>query len=1278
MTKHALNQTPSQTPLQESKNQNISLNRSIFPGKHNAVLAPHSNLIKLGQENAIPAESTPLTYSSQANTLVRKPGASISNDRAPPRNRIALTQKPLSSLNVPNIKSNHPPYHPTPHPLPKGKYLPYVTDANLLPTKAIKPGNPTNAEDNASVQAQAQTQVQSQTQLQSQSQSQTNNLVYGSQEWINGLVQSLPKYKFFFDGIDHGTTTKLTKILQIYNASVAMFFSSEVTHVVTTRSIPSKDAIARMKATNIKNQARSPSSSIPTLLAASNATPTPPGKLPPKAAGLVPASSKENIIFKAMSFGIHVWSLERVTKLLAPLMTEPIAPADNRNLQELLRREKMFGLTTNQTDEAIKAEYHTFKEAYLLVEDTTGHYRPILAQEYEYPKTSTARPPWPRVYIQRTDKTPFLHHKDRSRHSAKQTERAKENKEGGEEPKAANGNNQAIPLGFSFQGSPSVLASGLIHSVTSNIVSTNSAVGKSATHHGVLHGQDRVLEQLGKRILSATKGEAGVAPDLKRPEFVRPANIVKASKSNTIHESTLPKRNILAITNIDTTIADQPTHTKAVATLRPTPLIHTTPAATAVPAQNPLTTNVGAQGSLATPVPVVPVVTGGVPALVAPKVYFKQGYCENCRQHYVDFNKHIETPEHRKYAHDSTKFERLDRLLLQLQRKPKAVLKAPESDALAPDMTDHNQRSAQIRDVAVAEVATDTKIGRITNPPDSLLDKSLSLSAGQQGYIPSANTQTRDDLDCCTRPNAVNEGQPQGPQQGVTITSTDIVEEKNEACVVEIATVGNVVHDAISQPTQGNVKGIEHNDEVSDELSSELSRLDVSEVGEEEVGKEHKDGCLVNSATTRQPTQLKNVASAACPESGPPLKSTLGSQHRVPFSDRTSLSETNASQLETDVTQPDSQFLGGDLGDSQVTDPVAPIHLTICQEDLSTDCVEPSPTIEEDPFGVESASEEDRDGFDDAVALLKSPSAGRGIYARIQSINIGRAPVVPSTHLTLPKESFKRKLECAMAEDYPAENPCPVRPTALETLGTPRPIIYDDNLRSRLLSQQSRQLQQSASLHAGPCDSVLQSQHCQALQTIPPFSSPSQFEVQQIVPQSSTLPYHSTPNNSTKDITVPQSWNEGIYGYQTQSHLQQRRSDLQDSTSLATKNNRSDTAIGYSGATGASSPTADTSHEQIEHSRLSQSPISLDYSASGFSYGLPSSPSRSPSQRASNKVQRQFPVMTHAEQERERCYHHYRGNRLPEPAGGQKKMRSSSNLEDALEEYGEGCMVFIE
>ncbi|KAG0000077.1 hypothetical protein BGZ80_000520 [Entomortierella chlamydospora] len=1263
MAEHALNQMPLQA-LQESKNQNIALNQPTPPGKYDVALTPHGSLInKLGQENVIPMVSSSSAYASQVNTIARKSGTVTQltpSDKAFQRNRVALS-------NVSNNKPNYAPYHPTPHPTLKVKHQPLIPDAALPPVKNVKLGNSTLPKpmlDN--------TTAQTQTQHQSQSQNQSNDLVYGSQEWIHGLVQSLPKYKFFFDGIDPNITAKLRKTLLIYGAVRLneLFSCSEVTHVVTTRSIPSKDVIAQIKAANIRNQAQPQASSTPTALPVSNAAHMPPGKLLPKTTGVAPAPSKDSIVFKALSFGIHVWSLERVTRLLAPLMVEPIAPADNRNLQELLRREKLYGLTTNQNDEALKVDYHVFKGAYLLVEDITGYHRPILAQEYELSKCTTIRSPWPRIYLQRTDKSPFTHHKERSRHVSKHTEKNKEIKEEAGESKTANDNTQVNPLGFSLQGSPSALVSGINQSVNSNVISTNSTVGKVPVTHGLQHGQDRVLEQLGKRILSATKIEAGVAPDSKKSEFVRPTDVIKVIKPNVTHEFASTKKDTTVIANA--TAVGQPTYSNT--------------AVPPGPAQTPATNGVSTQGASATLAAAVATVVAEAPIANTSKVYLKQGYCENCHQLYVDFNKHIDTSEHRKYAQDSTKFERLDRLLLQVQRKPKNPPVALELDTTIQNTIECEQQPVLEACVAGVEAATDSATASTINPSENLLDSIPVLTVNQQEHESSTVVDAKTIPECRAQLNSRNTPQPKDPQQeAISDTNAGVPMEDGG---VEILAVGNATQEVVAQPAEKKVEDVEHEDEVNKELSSELSRLDVSETGEEENEEKEEMGEEVpplNPTTAEQPIQLQEVGSTADIGFGPRPKATLDSQPQVPFSDGAFASEANANQLETEATQPDGQFLDGSPVDSHVTDPVAPIHLTISQSDSYSDGAGTSPTIVEDHFGTEGSSEEDRDGSDDAVALLKSPSAGRGVYARIQSTNManmGRSPAVLRPHLSPPRESFKRKLESAMAEDQLMEGPRSTRTNALEPPNALRPIIYDDNLRSILLSQQARQQ------HSSLWDSASQIHQHQTSQSAPLSSFPLQLEAQQIAPQSPAQahqPKHSIPSSCTEDISVSRPWNGEAYGPQTQPHLQpqqqkqqKQQSYLGGSENTGNQNKQHNYQRQYLNTPGQSNRST-LSHlppvyQQQRQYYPPQSPTDPNYSSYGSGYGSSSSPSRSPSQRYRAQ---QFPVMTHAEQERERCYHHYRGNQLPEPAG-QKKMRSSTSLEDAFEEYGEGCMVFIE
>ncbi|KAG4217531.1 hypothetical protein PC116_g33988, partial [Phytophthora cactorum] len=53
------------------------------------------------------------------------------------------------------------------------------------------------------------------------------------------------------------------------------------------------------------------------------------------------------------------------------------------------------------------------------------------------------------------------------------------------------------------------------------------------------------------------------------------------------------------------------------------------------------------------------------------KSELKPGYCENCAEKYADFDEHILSKKHRKFAEDDRNWVDLDDLLVQLQRMPK-------------------------------------------------------------------------------------------------------------------------------------------------------------------------------------------------------------------------------------------------------------------------------------------------------------------------------------------------------------------------------------------------------------------------------------------------------------------------------------------------------------------------------------------------------------------------------------------------------------------------------
>ncbi|KAF9955545.1 hypothetical protein BGZ72_003634 [Mortierella alpina] len=1388
MTDRASNTASMRVPLQETLGQNMNIHRrqslsNITNHNYGNKPAPDGNAMK-------PTFVAP--FARRGPTM----NAIVAEDRDISRPRIALQQKPLNS-NTANIRalqpsSNHAykPKQTTPtssvapvgskhsamsYPTretkitetlhyPNAHYGLKSTTAQSYPARGdtvvqsqpsysqhnIKHSLPTHpSKTNTAPQAQAQlpeAPVKADSADQDPLQLQFKAAEYGSKEWIDGVVKRLPGCKFYFDCIDQAMSARLAKALHHYRAQVTMFFSLDVTHIVTTNYIPRSKASSQQ--TPLQRQ--TPTTPMPSPLV--------PGKLPLKPLTHPPNPNAEsNILVKALSHGIKIWSLERMVNLLNPLvggrLAKPGQQLENRNLQDFLQHEKVYGLTTTQHDDSPRAEYHVLKDHYILVEDLSGHYRTILAQEYpkELPKSGVV--PWPRLYVQpHTNRSPFVYSQDPSKSTKNpeetvkdKDETAKDTEEGQKGPEITAEANATCDTRMML----SVPASGIIQSVTSNAISTNSAMSKPVA----VQGLQSTLDQLGKRVLNATKGEAGVPPVVKTSEFVHPGTIVRANSTTAGLDSNSQQRQPLAAVHSNTVTPEQLKQ-------QPTEPVQDKPSTTALDVQQ--SKEKKAEESTV--------------QAAAPNDYRNKGYCENCRQLYDDFNAHTATPEHRRYAHDSSKFARLDRLLMALQRKPKA--KPAET---------------------VAEAKKQEQVPGGDGSPLTVDNNQQLVVVGEQRSEPTPKTAPKTSTSTVPHPGIENrsEHHSKAPvpaiikdtlQQNTEAVGTDAAKKSVQSiattAAIQSATKGHAAVTNEPVRERSNEEQAEDADDFDDQLSSEMSRLDVTEADDQDAADEENDDRLIQMAPpsfTADDAPKAARKDAHSRHSMLQVKPAFHDRLRLPYSDMGNTSEGQCvSQADTDATQPDDRFLECSgmmsMHSSQITDHIPQIELAISL----TDGLEASEDPAADDFRLEETNESDKEGSDDAVALLKSPSAGRGAFAKAQGAMLrqamglahgqaagGQDPTTPPDRGVtsgLFKGALKRKLENVLAEERGYEWSSQVgTASSPQTPGTPRPhqsgtrpIVYDDSLRSRLL-QQSTTPQRPMSWPNQRQPSTL------PLPPAPPsFSSPKQTSHQRRPQQpstgytyrrhvgtddtSDTIPTPSfagseadgsaldrydsevrSLGSSSGCPTTPLAHHRTSYSHQQQQQYHQQRgysnnhgipqvlrssSQFHSSPPIPrqhiphhaqqsrmgveiTVNDRMSAYSPGSAAHIASSSPLSYHHYDMQHQHQphptttatattptatatahirSQSPTDSTYSGSGSGY---SSPSRSPSQRSKIYRMQKIPTMSHAEQERERCYHHYRGNRLPESAG-QKKVKSSSGLEDEFEEYGEGCMVYIE
>ncbi|KAK0531567.1 Cdc7p-Dbf4p kinase complex regulatory subunit [Tilletia horrida] len=295
--------------------------------------------------------------------------------------------------------------------------------------------------------------------------------------WRAKFRRAFPSFVFYLDSYDTSTRIQIQKAVESLGARVEPFFSNQVTHLVTTRNVPSlpiapAEAEAEQKkqlaaATEVEKALKSKSpllDSAAATVAAARADVKPWAGLPqtieaarrakkhanmqspkpslgkrqadtPKSVPIHsdrnpfdepgPLPAPNDIVYKAKGFGMKVWHHSKLTTILNMLLGDQsttVNQAAKEDLGALLEREKVEG-TTERDPNAPRADYYYFPTKvvhYLLVEDATGEHRPIMIQEYEKPKDtqSAERPPWPRIYGELEGRCPFTYY-DLNKHAGR-------------------------------------------------------------------------------------------------------------------------------------------------------------------------------------------------------------------------------------------------------------------------------------------------------------------------------------------------------------------------------------------------------------------------------------------------------------------------------------------------------------------------------------------------------------------------------------------------------------------------------------------------------------------------------------------------------------------------------------------------------------------------------------------------------------------------------------------------------------------------------------------
>ncbi|KAL1864515.1 hypothetical protein VTK73DRAFT_5818 [Phialemonium thermophilum] len=542
----------------------------------------------------------------------------------------------------------------------------------------------------------------------------TEKEIENVRQWQTQIRTRFPKMVFYFESIPDDQRSRLTKQVTHLGAREEKFFSIDITHVVTTRSIPSEKAVPD-EPEHVETSAahEQPKTIDPSLLNRNLDGPT--GELSGKRRLLFetgpsrrlpihihedairrPKSRNTDILCKARDMGKKIWSLEKLQKILdmvlepdpyksallgqglrtAPMQKSSTSKgAEQSNLLQLLQNERVHG-PSDRDPTVTTRELIYFKGPYLYVYDIEEKQKPIMVREYA--KVADKKDgDWPQFRVASQGRCPFIEDPDpdRERHRVRARERISK---ATAEAKAPVLKPPTVAAPERVPGKRS-----LTETDTAQNRGTRRTVGaiedsvetfdlaRASNPPAIDFGGENVFTSRAKagRLFAGEPVASGVQPShitsAIRSQMISSTSGTLGVKAGTSKEIHGLQRKVLQ-RNSTPSITPNASHDGPASFVRSASLGRT--------AQRKLDMideddNTGRRLKLRR--------TESAPAPPQGKQRKrdpKPGYCENCNDKFDDFEEHIVSRKHRKFADNDKNWAELDALLGQLRRPPRYQL----------------------------------------------------------------------------------------------------------------------------------------------------------------------------------------------------------------------------------------------------------------------------------------------------------------------------------------------------------------------------------------------------------------------------------------------------------------------------------------------------------------------------------------------------------------------------------------------------------------------------
>ncbi|CAH0056413.1 unnamed protein product [Clonostachys solani] len=515
--------------------------------------------------------------------------------------------------------------------------------------------------------------------------------------WKKHYRAKFPKMVFYFESVPDDIRAKLTKKVTYLGARQEPFFSIDVTHVITTRTIPSERSealAAEVPEQEEREPEEQPQTINPSLLDRNTAArrkllfefrnvpsrsqqvndPTKPGK----------GARNNDVLHKAREMGKKIWSLDKFQTMVTVLLESDsqqtvqgtrgissrsaqhtLKGSNEPSLLQLLHNERIHG-PSDRDPSASNRELSHFKGPYIYVWDMDEKHKPVMVREYAK-VANKSDGDWPQFRSVGNGRCPFVEDVDipEREHRRQREQQVKARPAKREEA-------SAIPKPVDVSVTKQVTGKRTLaemedghnraQSVTEVFNPAKASLSKQATQNAftsraeggrVFHGEPvasglqaaSITSAVRSQMISSTSGLSGV----------------KAGTSKEIHGL---QRKVLQKTaptsHASSRLAEQQS-VEAATSSRSVPLTRQTSK-----------TTLGQDEDVAKATESKERKSQSQP--LKSKKDLKPGYCENCQDKFRDFDEHIVSRKHRKFAENDDNWGELDSLLTQLKRVSKAVV----------------------------------------------------------------------------------------------------------------------------------------------------------------------------------------------------------------------------------------------------------------------------------------------------------------------------------------------------------------------------------------------------------------------------------------------------------------------------------------------------------------------------------------------------------------------------------------------------------------------------